>query len=389
MILFIAWVLFIILCFIDGAPLRIIAVLAFTGYVGYLAYKEYTEFKYPEKEEKAPNAMGNIRYLLQTLKGTMQLKTVLSLILKDLISALELDRAIVYTLKHKGTTTTIEFTSGYTKHGEFDTEYTCPFIGEKSILARSIIEAKPYIIEDAAGSDICEQSLIKGLSLTSFCIVPIAVEGTILGVILVDNYLSKKPIPENIVETLDIYANQIGLAIENSKVQKKVERLILKDELTNVYNHRYFQEAVKKEFERTARYKHPLSLMVVDIDDFDYYNDKHGFMSGDLLLKEVADFLVKNVRNIDTLARFTGEDFVVILPETGKEDALAVAEKIRKLVEEKEFRYSKFQPNGKLTVSIGISNYPEDTDKLEILIEKAINCLGRAKQQGKNRVIVC
>lgn len=158
------------------------------------------------------------------------------------------------------------------------------------------------------------------------------------------------------------------------------------DGLTDIFNHRYFQERLSTEIERANRYSRPLSLIMFDLDNFKTYNDTWGHQEGDKLLKWFADICAGCVRNIDILARYGGEEFVIILPETEPADALDVAERIRKTTAKRS--KSVFGKNKQMTVSAGIAGYPSQGQSHHQLVLNADAALYYAKQQGKNRCYV-
>ena len=175
---------------------------------------------------------------------------------------------------------------------------------------------------------------------------------------------------------------------ELEEANEKLKQLAVTDGLTGLYNHRFFQEKLDQEMARGERFGHPVSLCVIDVDHFKAYNDTHGHPRGDEVLKRVAFLLVENVREVDTVARYGGEEFVIILPETAKENAAAVAEKIRSIVERTEFPREQTQPLGRLTVSVGVGSSPTDAKSSQELMDRADEALFRAKAAGRNRVEV-
>lgn len=175
----------------------------------------------------------------------------------------------------------------------------------------------------------------------------------------------------------------------------QLEQLALRDGLTGLYNHRYFQEALTMELAHAARYARPLALLFLDVDHFKNYNDVLGHPQGDELLKELAQILNANGeaatssirgRIYDVACRYGGEEFVVILPEADKVGGRARAERIRSQVEEFAFEGRDKQPGGKVTVSIGVASYPEDALTKKDLIVAADDALLRAKRGGRNCV---
>ncbi|RKY89271.1 diguanylate cyclase response regulator [candidate division KSB1 bacterium] len=174
---------------------------------------------------------------------------------------------------------------------------------------------------------------------------------------------------------------------ELSEARERLQQLAITDGLTGLFNYRYFREQLEHEINRAERHNLDVSLVMMDIDFFKYYNDRNGHLAGDEVLKHIANILCSNVRKIDIAARYGGEEFALILPETDKNSAVIVAEKIRKLIEDDPIPHEETQPNGKLTISMGVSNFPDDSRTAKGLIEIADRRLYNAKQAGRNVVI--
>lgn len=158
------------------------------------------------------------------------------------------------------------------------------------------------------------------------------------------------------------------------------------DGLTSVYNHRYFQDALKEKIKLCNKKKQPVSLVFIDIDHFKDYNDLYGHQKGDYVLKVIGQLLKEAVRQDDIVARYGGEEFVIVLPNASEKSAIEIAERIRKNIEDTYFEGEENQPDGKLTVSMGISVYPEKAKNDVELIKSADDALYRAKFFNKNRV---
>ena len=162
------------------------------------------------------------------------------------------------------------------------------------------------------------------------------------------------------------------------QANKELEKLAITDPLTGLNNRRYFEERLKKEFTRVKRYSHPISLVMIDIDHFKKYNDEHGHLLGDSVLKELSKIFI---------SRYGGEEFVLTLPETDKKGALEIAERIRAGVEIYDFPHSLKCKTGKISISMGIASFPEDSKDCNELLNKADQTMYIAKKAGRNRIV--
>lgn len=189
-------------------------------------------------------------------------------------------------------------------------------------------------------------------------------------------------------------SDQIRLIVDKNIERRHFQRLASESEfykilsyidgLTELYNYRYFHQYLQKELERERRYKHPLSLIMFDIDDFKGYNDRYGHTTGDLVLKKLSTTLRNTTRVCDVVCRCGGEEFVIILPETYKQEAAIFCERIRKAVEQIEIVDEKGNPIGKITVTAGLAAFPVDATSKNNLIEKTDKALYQGKSAGKN-----
>jgi diguanylate cyclase (GGDEF)-like protein/PAS domain S-box-containing protein len=176
---------------------------------------------------------------------------------------------------------------------------------------------------------------------------------------------------------------------ERKKAEAELKRLVITDDLTGLFNQRYFYTQITKEIERSKRHNRHLSMILIDIDLFKDFNDTYGHWEGDFVLKKIGEILLKHVRDIDMPFRYGGEEFTVILPETNHEDAIIVAERIRKAVAQNVFY--PFTLDGQpdvvsKTVSIGITEFREQDD-MKSFIKRADNALYQAKKQGRNMLV--
>lgn len=212
------------------------------------------------------------------------------------------------------------------------------------------------------------------------------VAGRKLGVLKIIRF-SREPFSKDHKSLLNTVSNQLALSLNNALEHKKFLGLAAHDCLTKTLNRRAFDEIIEREFNRSVRYKTPLSVVMMDLDHFKKVNDSRGHLAGDIVLKEVAETISKCLREIDIFARYGGEEFVIILPQTNIEKACIMAERIRKAIE----CFSVYFEEGeiKVTLSMGIASYPftPAKDKND-LVNLADNAMYQAKKNGRNRIYI-
>jgi two-component system cell cycle response regulator len=188
----------------------------------------------------------------------------------------------------------------------------------------------------------------------------------------------------------DFVTKPVPAAVLHLRIQKALEhartrRLASTDGLTQVYNHRTFQERLSQEIARADRYSRPLSILMIDVDHFKVYNDTYGHPQGDIVLQDLARLLQEMSRASDTVARYGGEEFAIILPETDNVSAQKIGERLREQVERYPFPGKECMPGGTLTISIGVATHGSSGSK-EALLQAADKALYTAKHEGRNRV---
>ncbi|MCU0651041.1 MAG: diguanylate cyclase [Candidatus Omnitrophica bacterium] len=222
----------------------------------------------------------------------------------------------------------------------------------------------------------------------SFISLPLKIDTQVIGVMNVTDKLSEMKIfTEADLRYLSLLAHQTVAQVENIRLCETLGSLAITDSLTGVFNHRYFQEQLTVEIMRAERYKHTLSLIIFDIDHFKSYNDKFGHLQGDRVLKHISSVIKDNVRQVDIICRYGGDEFVVILPYTDAKGAAAAADKIRKSVGKMELENKDVRKEIALSLSGGITTYRQGMKKDE-LIAVADQALYKAKADGKNRVCI-
>jgi diguanylate cyclase (GGDEF)-like protein len=187
---------------------------------------------------------------------------------------------------------------------------------------------------------------------------------------------------------LKAYNKQVQLLNNKLKeANEKLHQISNEDSLTGLYNRRYFDDFLALEIARSKRFGRDLALAMLDIDFFKNYNDHIGHPAGDKALAAIGDIIRKSIRETDLPFRYGGEEFAIMLPETTAESAMSVAERIRSAVEKIEFPGDSSQPNGSLTISIGVATLGRDSSTQEEFVSAADKALYKAKSIGRNRVV--
>lgn len=178
------------------------------------------------------------------------------------------------------------------------------------------------------------------------------------------------------------------ICLSGLAISERMTSLIIREGLTGLFNQIYIRQRLEEEFYRSKRYEHPLSLLMIDLDNFKALNDRYGHTAGDHLLKYFSQMISETIRPSDIAARYGGEEFLIILPETTRKEALTVAERIQKKISLYPFRIDSRKEEVQFTISIGVSTFPDSGQNAEELITLADMALYQAKKEGKNKVAI-
>jgi diguanylate cyclase (GGDEF)-like protein len=252
------------------------------------------------------------------------------------------------------------------------------------LLALAVLDGMPFHLTKETIGNYIKDPVVQLLKTEELVVVPLKAKDKVNGIVLADNFVTKKPISKDDIRMLIMLGNQAGLAIENSQLYEITVQKAHSDSLTDLWNHGYFQYLLQEELEKSRVTGKPLSVIMLDIDDFKIYNDTLGHQAGDRILQELAQLLRDHSRRMDYVSRYGGEEFTIILPQTGKDEAFAIAERLRQDIEKHSFTNEKILPNKRLTVSIGIATYPTDGVSSQELINYFDRSLYAAKGRGKN-----
>jgi len=217
-----------------------------------------------------------------------------------------------------------------------------------------------------------------GVRADTFMVFPLFVVDKISAILVIEGA------PRSGYNRFRLLMPQIALEFRKVELYGQVQELSIIDGLTEVYLRRYLMVRLEEEVDRAKRLGLTFSIGMVDVDHFKQCNDKYGHLVGDAVLKKIAERLKNSVREVDMISRYGGEEFCIVLPDTSKELAMSVAERLRRSVEGKEIK--AFDESIKISVSVGIATYPEDAEYVAALIDKADNALYKAKRLGRNMV---
>lgn len=206
---------------------------------------------------------------------------------------------------------------------------------------------------------------------------------TDIAVVLSKSDMTLTPMKENFINFL---SDVLNTAVEKSRYYEKMRDLAVKDGLTGVYNHRYFQEQLDMFMEQSMRSGKKLALVIADIDHFKSFNDRYGHQTGDMVLKQFSSLLESHIRKTDFIARYGGEEFVIVLNNID-ENVLDTADKLRKFVEDKRIYNTKGEKLS-ITASFGVAVFPDNAQSKDGLIKEADRALYRAKENGRNQTIM-
>ena len=197
-------------------------------------------------------------------------------------------------------------------------------------------------------------------------------------------YLVAEDVRREDGDKFQILAQQFLSGLKRVLLYQKVQELSITDGLTQIFNRRYFIERFNEEIKRSKKFRLKFSFLMLDIDHFKNYNDRYGHLTGDAILLEVTRAVKENIRQIDFMGRYGGEEFSLILAETNKEQARFAAERIRQAIESRQI--TVYDENLKVTVSIGLVTFPDYAGNTQELIDRADEALYLAKQAGRNRI---
>ena len=311
----------------------------------------------------------------QMISSELQLQALLDMAMNAIAEITEIERGSTWLMDEEHSCFTLMSHLGDSSMLDHKLNY------EDSNVVRTLQDTKEPVEYEAGKNESIELTEIDRIIFgTSFVVVPILSQGDFLGLVHLSAADNLERFTARDIRLIKVFAIQLGAAVKNAQLYEQA----ITDGMTKLYLHRYFKQRLSDEIKRAARFKRNVAMIMVDIDHFKNLNDTYGHQTGDEVLKHVAAILRRAVRTHDLPARYGGEEFALVLPETDMEGAVAVAERIRRNIENEVIEYG-----GNLikkTASFGVAVFPECADDMDSLIKAADVALYYSKEHGRNRV---
>jgi len=357
--------------------------------------KEKTELEKLKKEvvvlnkdrQRIIKELSSFRLIISEINSNPDLDRVLDLIIQKAIQIVEAERGSLMLFDPQSEELYIKSSVGLNKR----TISGVRIKPGEGIAGWVFKEDKPLLIKEGAKDLRFKKFEEIEVELKSIISVPLKIKNQVIGVINADNKREGDVFNTDDLQLLSAFANQAAIAIQNAQLHQEIKGLSITDGLTDLYNFRYLQERLEEETKRAQRFRRPLALIMADIDHFKEFNDTYGHPEGNKVLKVLANILKANVREIDIVGRYGGEEFIIILPEADREEAQRIAERIRIKVEEYNFQNKEDHlnnPNRKITLSLGVTSCFQESISPQNLIYKVDQALYQAKRKGRNRMEV-
>lgn len=333
-------------------------------------------------EQEQRQLAESLRDSIAALNSSLNYEEVLTLILDNLGKVVPHHSASLAVLDENGMVQ-VERARGYTEEeGVALCSYT-QIPARSHYLWRRVIEThQPVVISDTAeDAEWAAQPLLPWTH--SFACAPTIIKDKVIGFL---NLESRQPgfFTQAHTWQLQAFADQAAVAIEKARLFDETQRLATTDGLTGILNYRHLMQLSEREYERARRFHHQLAVIMADIDHFKIVNDTYGHPTGDLVLKSLANLFLDNLRTVDLLGRYGGEEFMVLLPETNFKQAMAAAERLRAQVEQAHLLEASPVP---VTISLGVVSVEANFHlTLTELIKLADEALYLAKNAGRNQV---
>ncbi|PLY03349.1 MAG: GGDEF domain-containing protein [Desulfuromonas sp.] len=342
----------------------------------------------PDKEltpEEMREELEGLRKIVEVAKAavsTLELEVVLQTILKSCMDVMEVPAGSIALYDEADRRVTLAAHAGLSAKLVAKDRWR---VKQGGLTHKILEEGHLFIVEDTYDAPFFNNPLATEEGIRSLIAVPLKIGVKIVGILYVDDF-KPRTYPEHRLSMLRVLSSFAAMCIDNARLHFRTRKLACTDGLTGLYNHRQFKEFFDREMNRATRMARPLSLAMLDIDDFKKFNDEYGHAIGDQALVSVAEIINEHLRSADLPCRYGGEEFAIILPDTDPDEAAVVAERLRRVIEEEATKGLSVEVKLSITVSIGLSSYPKDGRKMEFLLKIADDLLYGAKKLGKNKV---
>ena len=372
----------------DGQPVWVLEQVASIQYKGERAavgsFMDITERKRAEEAiARDTKRMEALHAFAQTVSQTLDLEEMLDSAVERVKEAMEADAATISVVDTEAKEVVIKahigLSEGFVASAgrlKLDEEEVERIMGWREQVAPS-----ESVLNQANQATLMAAAEKEGLQ--SSLTVPVVSKRFFIGSVTVASRHPREFTHED-VDLLTSIANQIAVGIENASLFAEVSRSATTDGLTGLYNHRYFQERLEEEVARVVRFGGECSLIMLDLDHFKIYNDLFGHVAGDEVLKRIGQILCDYTREVDIACRYGGEEFVLILPQTGSADAYQAAERLRQAAEA-ALSLEGGTEKTPVTISLGVASCPGDGVSREALVHSADLAMREAKERGRNQ----
>lgn len=364
----------------DSDDLEIASQVADSLAVAFYQNRLSAQIQQQSNELERVKLAASLRAVTDALHSTLKLEGVLDLLLQNLIEVVPYNSASVMLMK--GERFHVITTRG---HPDRESALEINLCEACDPLLAGITRSRaPLVISDTRTDRRYQGYAGTGYARSWLGVPLISRDGNVIGVMTIDHH---KPsvYSDYDAEIAFTFAGYAMTAIENATLFEKVNQLAITDELTGLYNRRYLFELGEREFNRARRFHRPLSVIMLDIDHFKHFNDNFGHATGDDVLREVAARTLRNIRDIDLVGRYGGEEFLIFLPETGLDAAISVARRVHQSITHTPVETLRGQRE--ITISLGVIELSEEITGLVSLVDHADAAMYQAKRAGRNRVV--
>ncbi|WP_068825635.1 diguanylate cyclase [Pseudomonas sp. BMS12] len=245
----------------------------------------------------------------------------------------------------------------------------------------AVRRGQSHQVQDPDKDLLCPHLHGSSITQQGYTCVPLMAQGEPLGVLTLGG------VKQVDLELAEAFSEQVSLGVSNLSLRESLRQQSLVDALTGLHNRRFLDETLRRELLRAGRKQSPVAMVLLDVDHFKRFNDTFGHEAGDIVLRHLAVEMKRNVRASDLACRFGGEEFALVMPEIGREEAIERCEMLRLSVSRLQVRYGG-QPLGPINISLGLAWFPEDGEQMDALLHAADLALYRAKRGGRNRLCV-